>query len=44
MNEKINNLLQAIIFIAEKENTAESHEIKEIALQLSKIVNQDDKN
>lgn len=44
MNEKINNLLQAIIFIAEKENTAESHAIKEIALQLSKIVNQDDKN
>ena len=44
MNEKINNFLQAIIIIAEKENTVESHAIKQIALELSKILNQDDDN
>lgn len=44
MNEKINNFLQAIIIIAEKENTAESHAIKQIALEISKIFNQDDDN
>ncbi len=42
MNEKITNLLNAIIFIAEKENTAESQAIKQITLEISKIFNQDD--
>lgn len=44
MNEKINNFLQAIIIIAEKENTAESNAIKEIAIEISNILNKEDKN
>lgn len=44
MNEKINNFLQAIIIIAEKENTAESNSIKEIAIEISNILNKEDKN
>lgn len=44
MNEKITNLLNAIIFIAEKENTAESDAIKEIAMEISNILNKEDKN
>lgn len=44
MNEKIENLLNAIIFIAEKENTAESDAIKEIAVEISNILNKEDKN
>lgn len=44
MNEKITNLLNAIIFIAEKENTAESDAIKEIAVEISDILNKEDKN
>lgn len=44
MNEKINNFLQAIIIIAEKENTAESNAIKEIAIEISNILDKEDKN
>lgn len=44
MNEKITSLLNAIIFIAEKENTAESNAIKEIAVEISNILNKEDKN
>ena len=44
MNEKVTNLLNAIIFIAEKENTAEADSIKEIAIEISNILNKDDKN
>ena len=44
MNEKITNLINAIIFIAEKENTAESDAIKEIAMEISNILNKEDKN
>lgn len=44
MSEKINNFLQAIIIMAEKENTAESHAIKEIAVEISNILNKEDKN
>ena len=44
MNEKITNLLNAIIFIAEKENTAEADSIKEIALEISNIFNKENKN
>lgn len=44
MNEKVNNLLNAIIFIAKKENTAEADAIKEIALEISNILNKEDKN
>ncbi len=44
MNEKITNLLNAIIFIAEKENTAEADSIKEIAMEISNILNKEDKN
>ena len=44
MNEKIENLLNAIIFIAEKENTAEADSIKEIAMEISNILNKEDKN
>lgn len=44
MNEKINNLLQAIIIIAERENTAEADSIKEIAIIISNILNKEDKN
>lgn len=44
MNEKVTNLLNAIIFIAEKENTAESDAIKEIAIEISNILNKEDKN
>lgn len=44
MNEKITNLLNAIIFIAEKENTAESDAIREIAVEISNILNKEDKN
>ena len=44
MPEKITNLLNAIIFIAEKENTVESDSIKEIAIEISNILNKEDKN
>lgn len=44
MTEKLQNLLNAIIFIAEKENTAESTAIKEIAVEISNILNKEDKN
>ncbi|WP_287466959.1 hypothetical protein [Enterococcus sp.] len=44
MNEKITNLLNAIIFIAEKENTAEADSIKEIAVEISNILDKEDKN
>lgn len=44
MTEKITNLLNAIIFIAEKENTAEANSIKEIAVEISNILNKEDKN
>lgn len=44
MNEKITNLLNAIIFIAEKENTAETVSIKEIAIEISNILNKEDEN
>lgn len=44
MNEKITNLLNAIIFIAEKENTAEADSIKEIAVEISNILNKEDNN
>ncbi len=44
MNEKITNLLNAIIFIAEKENTLKSQSIKEIAIEISNILNKEDKN
>lgn len=44
MNKKITNLLNAIIFIAEKENSAESDAIKEIAIEISNILNKEDKN
>lgn len=44
MNEKITNLLNAIIFIAEKENTSEADAIKEIAIEISNILNKEDKN
>jgi hypothetical protein len=38
-NKKIKYLLDAIIFIAEKENTAESASVKEIAIEISNILN-----
>lgn len=44
MNEKIANLLNAIIFIAEKENTNEANSIKEIAIEISNILDNKDKN
>lgn len=44
MNKKINNFLNAIIIIAENENTAESNAIKEIAIEISNIFNREDKN
>lgn len=44
MNEKMNNFLQAIIIIAKEENTAESNAIKEIAIEISNILNNEDKN
>lgn len=44
MNKKINNFLNAIIIIAENENTAESNAIKEIAIEISNILNKEDKN
>lgn len=44
MNEKVLNLLNAIIFIAEKENTAEANAIKELAIEISNILNKEDKN
>lgn len=44
MNEKITNLLNAIIFIVEKENTSEADSIKEIAIEISNILNKEDKN
>lgn len=44
MNEKVTNLLNAIIFIAEKENTAEADSIKEIAIEIANILNKEDKN
>lgn len=44
MNEKLQKLLNAIIFIAERENAAESDAIKEIAIEISNILNKEDKN
>lgn len=44
MNEKVTNLLNAIIFIAEKVNTAEADSIKEIAIEISNILNKEYKN
>ena len=44
MNKKVTNLLNAIIFIAERENTAESNAIKEIAIEISNILNKENKN
>lgn len=44
MNEKVTRLLNTIIFIAEKENTAEADSIKEIAIEISNILNKEDKN
>lgn len=44
MHEKVANLLQAIIFIAQRENTAEANSIKEIAIIISNILNKEDKN
>ena len=44
MNEKITNLLNAIIFIAQKENTAEADSIKENAVEISNILNKENKN
>lgn len=44
MNEKINNFLNAIIIIAKNENTAESNAIKDIAIEISNILNKEDKN
>ena len=43
MNEKVTNLLNAIIFIAEKENTSEADSIKEIAIEISNILDKEDK-
>ena len=44
MNEKITNLLNAIIFIAQKENTAEADSIKENAVEISNILNKENNN
>ncbi len=45
MNEqkknKIINLLNAIIFVAEKENTVESISIKEVAIEISNLIQND---
>lgn len=45
MNEqkknKILNLLNAIIFVAKNENTAESISIKEIAIEISNLIKND---
>lgn len=45
MNEqeknKIINLLKAIIFVAEHENTVESISIKEIAIEISNLIQND---
>ena len=45
MNEqkknKIINLLNAIIFVAENENTAESNSIKEVAIEISNLIKND---
>lgn len=45
MNEqkknKIINLLNAIIFVAENENTVESISIKEVAIEISNLIQND---
>ncbi|MBQ4378506.1 MAG: hypothetical protein II821_04850 [Treponema sp.] len=38
---KIINLLNAIIFIAENENTVESISIKEVAIEISNLIQKD---